>query len=91
MIVACKKQAVSNKPPCNVQTFSISPLPSNKPPSNKPPCQITKLTISPRGLNRGFTILPSYGRKRYSAFNGRMFTLSSNVLQVHQVKSQKEA
>ena len=31
IIVACKKHAVSKTPPCTVQTFSISPLPSNKP------------------------------------------------------------
>ena len=51
IVIACKKHAVSNEPPWKVQTFSISPLPSNK-----LPCQISKLTISPRGLNRGFTV-----------------------------------
>ena len=59
IIIACKKHAVSNKPPCKVQIFSISPLPRMSSPSNKLPCQISKLTISPRGLNRGFTVYNS--------------------------------
>ena len=57
LVIAYKKHAVSNKPPCKVQNILISPLPSNKPPSNKPPCQNLKLTISPRWLNRGFTVV----------------------------------
>ena len=51
IIIACKKHAISNKPPCKVQTFSISPLPSNK-----PPCQISKLTMSHWGLNQGLMV-----------------------------------
>ena len=38
---------VLNKPPCKVQTITISPFPRISPPSNKAPRQFSKLTISP--------------------------------------------
>ena len=61
IIIACKKHAVSNKPPRKVQTFSISLLPQISPPSNKPPSKFSKLTISPLGRNRGFTVSIFWG------------------------------
>ena len=44
-----QKHAVSNKPPCKVQTFSISPLPSNKPPFELAPMSNFKFDNKPTG------------------------------------------